>query len=270
MTVSERFIDLPTVRIACTVHERPGVPVIVLAHAVFFDHRMFDTLAKLLSEDFTVVTYDARGHGASGHAIDERYDVDSHYDDAAGLIEALGMGPVHLVGNSMGGFTALRVAARRPDLVRTATAIGSSGSRETKIEEFGGLVTHLAQHGGAGIEDTLTYVFFGDDTLADQKLAPIVATWRAHFANLPQSMSKLARGVVHRASVLGELAHTPVPILALAGGQDHAYPLEFSEAIVQAAPNARLEVIPNVGHVGSLEQPEQVAAALRTFIASQS
>ena len=68
-------------------------------------------------------------------------------EDAARLIEAMDAGPCHFVGNSQGGFIALRLAARRPDLLLSCTILGSSGEAEKRTQEFALLVNLSA---GAG------------------------------------------------------------------------------------------------------------------------
>ena len=94
-----------------------GTPV-VFSHSLFFDSSMFHNQAAFFGATNRVVTYDHRGQGRS--APSDTLDVDTLTDDAAALIESLGAGPVHFVGNSLGGFVALRLAARRPDLVLSA------------------------------------------------------------------------------------------------------------------------------------------------------
>ena len=100
--------------------------VVLLSHSLFFDHSMFEPLSALLNEaGYRTVAYDHRGQGESAAAsAREELSMDNLTTDAAALIEALGIGPVHAVGNSMGGFITLRLAARHPELVRTVAALG--------------------------------------------------------------------------------------------------------------------------------------------------
>jgi 3-oxoadipate enol-lactonase len=83
--------------------------------------------------------------------------MDTLAEDAAALIEALDLAPCHFVGNSMGGFIALRLAA----------AMGSSAEEEYKKEDFGPLVSHLQEHGTTEVIDLLMYIMFGDTTMQD-------------------------------------------------------------------------------------------------------
>ena len=110
----------------------------VLSHSLFFDHRMFEAQLKefSLNWSYRVIAYDHRGHGLSANAADGRYDMDTMAADVVALIEHLNLGRVHIVGNSMGGFIALRLAARRPDLVRSAAVLGSSAEPEAKARNM--------------------------------------------------------------------------------------------------------------------------------------
>jgi 3-oxoadipate enol-lactonase len=174
---------------------------------------------------------------------------------------------VHFGGNSMGGFTALRLAARRPDLVRSVAAMGSSAHAEDNVDSFGEIVAHLRAHGGAGVEDVLTHIFFGDDSLESAAFAPTREHWRDRFKAMPASVAASAAGVVYRSAILPELRRSPTPVLALAGAQDHAYSVALSEEFARVAPRGTCTVIEGAGHSVAMEKPAETFAALREWIA---
>ncbi len=239
-----------------------NAPAIVFAHSLFFDHRMFDHQVEAFSRDYRVMTYDQRGHGKTPPPADRDYDMDTLANDMAALIEALDLGPAHIVGNSMGGFLALRLAARRPELVRSAAALGSSAEHEYKADEFRPLVVALKENGGGPVIDTLMYIMFGDAMLADPARAEMCASWRSRMAALPASIGDAADAVVERRAVLPELAGCKRPVLAIAGAEDHAYSEELSRNMADAAPNGRSVVVEGAGHSVALEAPSAVNAHL--------
>ena len=96
-----------------------GEPL-VLVHGSWTDSSSWALVAPALAERFTVVTYDRRGHSRSERPVGPVVRRDDE-DDLIALVDALGIGPVHLVGSSYEACIALAVAARRPDLVRTVT-----------------------------------------------------------------------------------------------------------------------------------------------------
>lgn len=242
--------------------ELSAITVLCL-HSLFFDARMFEPQLRELADDYRVVALDQRGHGRTAHPADGDYGMDRLATDAADLISELQLGPVHVVGNSMGGFVALRLAARRPDLVRSATAVGSSAEAEYRTEEYRPLVRQLKAEGGAGAVEALMYTMFGDTTLSEPSRAEIRDTWFGRLAALPPTIGQAAEAVVERAAVIDELAQAKPPILAIAGAEDHAYSVEHSQNIARRARSGRCVVVEKAGHSVCLEAPAAVNAHLR-------
>ncbi|HYF25776.1 MAG TPA: alpha/beta hydrolase [Baekduia sp.] len=240
-------------------------PALLLSHSLFFDHRMFDPLTRLLTDRFRVVRYDHRGQGASARAPREELDMDTLADDAAALIQELGLGRCTVLGNSMGGFVALRLAARRPDLVGAAIVAGSAAGSEERIAEFDPLVQSLGEGGVEPVLDVVTHIMVGDTTMAEPSRAPLLAAVRDQLAALGPDIADAAWQVVHRRGVEDELASIRVPLLVLAGAEDHAYTVAQSRAIAEAVPGARLEIVERVGHSVALEDPETVAELIVEF-----
>ena len=244
-------------------------PALVFGHSLFFDRTMFRHQVERFSEEYRVVVYDHRGQGSSAPAPPEELDMDTLADDAAALIEELGLAPCHFVGNSMGGFVAARLAARRPDLLRSAVMMGSSAEGEGKVAEFGPLVTHMQQHGTKDVIDALMYIMFGDATLSDPNKEGMREHWRRYMLGLPKEIGDAAHGVVYREGVLEELADSEVSVLAVAGEEDHAYPPEYSEHVAETAPMGRWVAVARAGHSVALEQPEEVNRHLAEHLTEQ-
>ena len=256
------LIELNGVQIAYEDTGPRGAQAVLLAHSLFFDHRMFEHQVARFSDRYRVVAYDQRGHGATPHPKNGQYGMDALTDDAAALIENLGLGPVHMVGNSMGGFVALRLGARHPELVRSLTTVGSSADKEHKVDQYRPLLEILNEHGAAPIVEPLMYTMFGDTTLAAPSQAELRETWRSRMAALPRAIGAAAKAVVERASVTDELHLIKAPVLAIAGAQDHAYGVDLSEQIARLSPSGQCIVIDAAGHSASLEAPDPVNRAL--------
>jgi 3-oxoadipate enol-lactonase len=237
-----------------------GTPV-VFSHSLFFDGTMFAHQQAAFAGTHRIIRYDHRGQGRSDPAPRDAQDMDTLADDAAALIAALGAGPCHFVGNSLGGFIALRLAARRPDLLLSATILGSSGEAEAKIAEFAPLIDAMHADGAAAHIDTLMYIMFGDTFLADPTRATERDHWRAKLMALPNSIADSAHAVVFRKPVLHELAGTKIPVLAIAGGEDHAYGPPEAEAVAAAA-GGRAATVAKAGHSVALEAPDEVNTVL--------
>lgn len=243
-------------------------PVLVLSHSLFFDHKMFTHQVAHLSKNIRIISYDHRDQGQSARSDLQSVDMDTLTDDAAAFIEALNIAPCFFAGNSMGGFVALRLAARRPDLLKGCIVLGSSAELEYKLAEFSPLIDGVNAQGTKPFIDTLMYIMFGDDYLADAAQVSEREYWRDYMLQLGPDIARSAHGVIHRAGVLDELKDSRVPLLILAGEQDHAYEVALSENIAQTVADSEMFVIPKAGHSVALEQPEIVNNYIADFIAT--
>ncbi|HRX27242.1 MAG TPA: alpha/beta fold hydrolase, partial [Aminivibrio sp.] len=116
------------------VHGVDGPPLLLVA-GLASDVSSWQTVLPVLSEHFRVIVVDNRGIGRS-LPEDAPVSVDLMADDCAALIDHLGYGPVYVLGHSMGGFTALNLAARYPEKVRKLVIAASgekSSSRNTLL-----------------------------------------------------------------------------------------------------------------------------------------
>ena len=209
-----------------------------------------------------MVRYDHRGQGRSDPARPDGLDMDRLAEDAAALIEALDE-YCHFVGNSLGGFVALRLAARRPELLLSCTVFGSSGEAEHRRDEFAPLVEAIRRDGAARMVDTLMHIMFGDTFLADPEREDERMQWRSFMQALPPRIADAAHAVVFREGVLDELAGCPVPVLAVAGAEDHAYGPAEAQAVARAS-GGRAVTVERAGHSICVEAPRTVVDLLRS------
>jgi 3-oxoadipate enol-lactonase len=243
-------------------------PVLVLSHSLFFNADMFAHQVEGLGDRYRILRYDHRGQGRSAAATSQdELSMDTLAEDLSALLTALEIDRAHIAGNSMGGFIALRMAARHPEQTISAVALGSSAEAEHKLEDFTPLVEHMKTAGTGDVIDTLMFIMFGDESLAaDGARAAERDRWRDAMLGLDASIGMAAHGVIHRTSVLEELADTAVPVLALAGETDHAYEVALSANIAEAAPKGTYQVVPGTGHSVALERPDITNAALAAWV----
>lgn len=246
---------------------RPDAPVLVLGHGLLFSTTMWRDQVAALRSTYRCVAVDWRGQGASPPAAD--YSMDTLYADLVGVIEHLDAGPVHYAGLSMGGFVGQRLAARRPDLVRSLTLIDSSAGPEDpdKVARYRLLATIYGLVGLRPLRGRVAPIMFSEAFLRTPEGERVVATWTSELRRQERRAVKGAiHGVTDRPPVLDELGAVTAPTLVVVGSADVATPVAKAEAIAAAIPGARLEVIPGVGHVSTLEAPTAVTALMQDFL----
>src|SRR5947209_4904814 len=118
-----------------------GAPLLLLA-GFSCDHTHWSPVAARLAAEYRVIRLDNRGVGRSS-APDGPYTTRQMADDAAGLLDHLGLAPVHLAGHSMGGQIAQELALARPGLVRSLMLLASylrpTGRLRLLLESWGDL-----------------------------------------------------------------------------------------------------------------------------------
>lgn len=222
---------MPTIAVNGTdifyIDEGPrDAPAIFCSSSMFFDADMFQAQAEAFSGAYRVIRYDHRNQGRSATAPRDQLDMDTLSEDAAALIEALGAAPCTFVGNSMGGFIALRLAARRPDLIRSIVVLGSSADVEEQADTMDGLIEIVEAQGVEPVVDAVLHFMLGDTTLNDPERAPILAKVRAMLLSRTPNYADSVWHIAHRKSVLDEIGKITVPTLIIAGTEDHTYPPE--------------------------------------------
>ena len=250
-----------------------GPETVVFAHGLLWSGRMFDAQVAELADRFRCVTFDFRGQGRS-EVTAGGYDMETLSDDAAALIQALGCAPCHFVGLSMGGFIGMRLAARRPELVRSLVLMETSADPEPaenvpRYRMLGGIVGVLGKLGMRLVMPRVMRIMFSRTFLRDPAREADRRVWRERgMGNHPRGIVRALGGVIERKPVYGELGKIAVPTLVVVGDEDVATVPAKAERIAAAIAGARLVVIPGAGHTSSVEQPDLVNAALEGFLAS--
>jgi len=113
----------------------------------------------------------------------------------------------------------------------------------------------------------------GNTRLGDTSLreaGPTVEHWRSKMTALGTDIADAAWQTIHRDSIVDELTDTTVPVLAIAGAEDHAYPPPVSDEHIATATGGRSVTLEAAGHSVALEQPDQVADLLLEHFAAAS
>ena len=240
---------------------------IAFSHGLLWGTELFEPQIAALRGRYRCIAWDHRGQGQS--AADHRNTIGMElvWQDAVRLLEALGTGAVHFCGLSMGGFVAMRMAARRPDLVRSLILLETTADPEP-IENVARyrLLTRVTRLLGPRVtRSKVAPIMMGKTILADKAR-------RAELAKFIDLMSRrrdiwrAVNGVVDRSGVHDEQRRIVAPTLILVGDEDAATPRPKAERIAAAITGAKLVGIPRAGHSSPVEEPEAVTAAIEQFL----
>lgn len=242
-----------------SVHDSGGAGApLVLLHGLGGYAGEWQPLAAHLPEA-RLITVDQRGHGAS---TTRPTDVsrDAFVADVASIIDSAGVGPVTLVGQSMGAHTALLVAAAHPQLV----------SRLVLVE--GG----VGGEGGDASDEVIDWFRSWPAPFADAESAASYfgggvagETWTAGLARTPQGLVPRfdpdvlheAISAVHARARWDEWATIRCPVL-LVKGEEGFLPQEEADQMLATNSHAELVTIPGAGHDVHLDASEELAQAI--------
>lgn len=243
---------------------------IVLSHGLLWDAELFAPQMAYFKGRYRVIAYDHRGQGRSADDTARCITMETVYEDAVALIEKLQLGPVHFGGLSMGGFVAMRLGARRPDLVRSLLLMETSADPEPSenVPKYRKLNFVARWFGLRLVADKVMPIMFSEDFLTDPARAAERAHWRQKLLDNRRSIWRAVNGVIERNGIYEELERIKCPVLILVGEQDVATTPAKAERIHAAITQSKLVRIAKAGHSSSIEQPAAVNAALDAFLGS--
>ncbi len=244
-----------------------GQPVLFI-QGLGVDHRGWGAVTRPLAKRFRCISYDNRDVGRSS-TVDSQYDVLDMAADAIGLLDALGIEPVDVVGTSMGGVIAQEIAIRHPERVRRlalVTTYTSGDPRGSAIFEGQALLRRTLSR-----EDYCRATFWSvyshlDYRREDGFIEQMIARTAGNDLWQPQDAYERHVRAVTAANTEGRLDQISAPTLILAGAEDILTPMRFSQRLARDIPNNRLEVIEGAGHGMIWSHPDVVVDHVGQFL----
>jgi pimeloyl-ACP methyl ester carboxylesterase len=263
-------IDVHGVKLAYA-ESGAGPEPIVFGHGLAFDGRMFDAQVAAFRDRYRCLTFDLRGHGGSDLPA-SGFDMDTLTEDAIGLLETLSVGPCHFVGWSISGFTGMRLALRRPDLLRSLTLIGTAAIDGSETGLGFKVVPFMSRtFGMRAISGALMKSMFSREFLKDPAQAVLAESWRRRFIeDRPLGVSRAAKGVLQQRSIESELGALKLPVLMIRGELDTVVPDEPARRTTARIAGAEMVTIPRSGHACTIESPRAVNGAIERFLGAQA
>ena len=236
--------------------------VVLLSNSLMSNYDMWDWTLPALTDRYRVLRYDTRGHGRSA-TTPGPYSIEMLGDDAAGLLDALGIRAAHFVGLSMGGMIGQQLGARYPDKV-LSLALCDTASEMPPRSLWEERLEIARRQGTAGLAEGTIKRWFTEPFI---KRAPgEIDKVRAFI------LSTGIEGYISCASAVRDMAQTTMllkikaPTLIMTGRQDPACTIDQATVLHRMINGSQLLILEDAAHLSNIEQPQAFNLALRSFI----
>lgn len=254
------------IRLAYTDQGR-GMPIVLL-HAFPQNRTMWEPQIAALSKTHRVIALDFRGFGESD-APAGAYSLDQYADDVKGLLDQLSITQAVFVGLSMGGYTLFACYRKYADRVKALVLADTRAGADSEEGKAGRLaMARTALEKGAGpVADIMLPKLLS--SVALQTKPELVRQVRERIERTqPNGIAGAQMAMASRVDSIPLLAQIARPTLIIMGELDGPTPPSEGKLMAEKIPGARLEIIPQAGHLSNLEQPEAFNAAGLSFLQS--
>lgn len=247
-------------------------PPILLIHGFPLDHTMWNPQIDALSQHYRVIAPDLRGFGQSplGQIDPTRgVSMEQFADDIAELLDGLNVAePIFLIGLSMGGYIAWQFVRKYPERVRALAQLDTRAIADDEQTRAGRIkmADNVVEWDSGRVAEMMGPRLFSQQAF-ESKPEIVEATRRVVESTSPAGIAAAQRGMAVRPDITDQLSKINIPTLVIVGDQDLISPPAEMQSIAAAIPGAAFVVIPNSGHMTTLEQPLAVNQALLTFLA---
>lgn len=254
----------------------PGTMPLVLLHGFPVDHRMWHDATDLLPGERTVYAPDLPGFGASPSGPDiartlgadpDAPSIDIMGDAVAATLRHAGIERAVVAGLSMGGYVALSMVERHPDLIAglglidTKTSADDDAARAKRYELAD---TVIAEHRVDAVFGMRTSVLGRTNRIARPDLAERIEGWIADQG--PSGVAWAQRAMATRPDRAHLLPEFTRPSLVVVGEEDDLAPVDVARRMAYMLPDSDLWIVPRSGHMTSNESPQPVASGLSRLV----
>lgn len=271
---------VPVADTTLAVHLCGRGPLCVLVHGYPLDARMWtDVLQSDVAHARRLCAIDLRGHGNSPWAGDEVHAMERFADDVAAVIRTLGddglvdaprtgQARADVVALSMGGYAALALAERSPELLRSLVLVDTRAGADSEEGRNGRrtAMQNVVQHGRRWLGEQMLPKLLAPD--ADLRVRARLQTMIE--ATPVESILADLEGMIARPDRHEALRNLRCPALVVVGEQDALTPPAEAQRMAEALGGARCAIVPGAGHMTPMERPAEFAALLREFFAGHT
>jgi 3-oxoadipate enol-lactonase len=248
---------MSAVAVSYAVDGPAGAPVVVLSNSLGATRSMWDPQVPALAERYRVVTYDTRGHGDSP-APAGPYSLDDLVDDLVALLDTVGAARAHVAGLSLGGMTAMRLAAREPGRVDRLALLCTSA--KTDPQGFLDRAAAARSGGTAPLAPAVVGRWLTPGFAAEHP--ELVGRLEGMIAAADDEGYAACCEVVAGMDLRADLGRIAAPTLVVSGADDPALPPEHQRLIADGIPGAELLTLGPAAHLANLERALETTGAL--------
>ncbi|WP_148864312.1 alpha/beta fold hydrolase [Marinobacter fonticola] len=245
---------------------------LVLLHGFAANKAHWLRMARYLTGTYNVYAIDLPGHGDSSQAPDGDYSIEAQTGYVNAILDALGLGQVHMVGNSMGGAITALYAARYPTHLDSATLLDPAG-----VLEYDSEFVSLVREGNNPliVREPGDFERLVDFTLEQEPFVP----WPIYSVMEDRALAREAineriflqiRDFGYQPAFRDALNSITAPVLIVWGKKDRVINYRNAEVFAERITRSRKVILDNVGHAPMIEVPEETAKLVADWIERSS
>lgn len=254
--------DLGEVRLHYSVTGPENGPAVVFAHALGTDLRIWDGVLAHLPPEVRILRYDLRGHGLSS-APEGPYYMGDLVEDAAKLMEHVGMKDAVFVGLSLGGVIAQGLASERLDLLR-AVVLSHTAAKIGTHQIWHQRVHQVEENGIGAVAEATLERWFARGTRRDRPL--LVEAVGTMLRRSPLTGYLGCMEALSETDLVESTARLRLPALGIASSEDGSTPADLVRETLDSIPGSKFELMRRTGHLACVEDPEGYAALVTKFL----
>lgn len=243
-----------------------GAPMIIFIHGFPLNKSMWNKQLNALKDDFRVIAYDIRGHGAT-EVGEIDFSIDLFVSDLLSFMDALKIEKTMICGLSMGGYIALNAIENHPDrftaliLSDTNCTADTPEAKEKRMKT----IINIKENGVEKLaEDLLPNLFASESFKSNTE--EIAAVREMIVTTSIPSLNKSLHALANRKETCSKLSKIKVPTLILVGEEDKITPPEAAIAMHEKIKDSLLQLIPHAGHLSNLENENEYNSQLERFL----
>lgn len=251
---------------AFSTYGNPKNQPLVFLHGFPLSSSMWQKQIPVLQENYYCVTPDFRGLGRSLPTTGLQT-MEGYADDILFLIETLYLKKPVLCGLSMGGYAALRIAERAPEMFSgliLCDTKSASDPDEVKLRRAAA-IKRIQQEGAEGyIRDFVKGIFY--QSFIEKYVAEFDSNLAQWVKNPPEGVIGALLAMMGRTDTTEAVKNFPFPVLCLCGAYDAMTPPSLMKDLARLAPQGEFYEVPEAGHMSPLENPDAVNRKIGEFL----